>query len=200
MRRPGDESSVAADGVESQLSTSSVQVSHRSVPPLVRIVGLLAVLGLIGFAVWLLQGGFTSADRVPRPGSTAPNFTLQDTRGRSVSLADYHGKTVLLNFWATWCPPCRSEMPAIDAVARSHPNVVVLAVDLQEGPLPVQDFVQTLGLSFSPLLDTSGAVTALYHVDSLPSSFVIGPDGTIRAIHVGAMDERTLESALRKAS
>ena len=169
-------------------------------PPLTRVIAVLFLFGVVGFALWALQGGISPTRGALGVGSVAPNFTLTNAAGQQVNLADYRGKTVLLNFWATWCPPCRSEMPAIDAAAKANPNLVVLAVDLQEGPLPVQDYVQQLGLSFSPLLDTTGDVTALYHVNSLPSSFFIGPDGRIRAINVGAMDGRIIEGNLQKSS
>ena len=169
-------------------------------PPLTRIVAVLALLGAVGLAIWALQGGLTPVPGIPRIGTRAPAFTLENANGQKVSLVDYRGKTVILNFWATWCPPCRSEMPAINAAAKANPNVVVMAIDLQEGPLPVRDYVQQLGLSFTPLLDTSGQVTALYHVNSLPSSFFVGPDGTVRAINVGAMDQRMIEGNLRRST
>ncbi|MGH2460787.1 MAG: TlpA family protein disulfide reductase [Chloroflexota bacterium] len=169
-------------------------------PPWLRLLGVLAFFGLVGFAVWVLQGGMSPAVGVPRVGSSAPNFTLERVDGQKVSLESYRGRTVIVNFWATWCPPCRSEMPAIDAAAKADPGVVVLAVDLEEGPLPVRAYAEQLGLSFSPLLDTSGKVTALYHVDSLPSSFFIGADGTVRAINVGAMDQRMIDADLKRST
>lgn len=179
-------------------AVSSPQSPSRR-PPLARIAVAVGLLAVVALAVWALQGGVAPANGAPGIGSPAPNFTLENVDAKKVSLTDYRGKTVILNFWATWCPPCRSEMPAINQVARTHPNVVVLAVDLQEGPAPVRDFVQQLDLSFRPLLDTRGEVTALYHVNSLPSSFFIGPDGRVRAINVGAMDQRTIEENLRRA-
>ncbi len=168
--------------------------------PTVRILAVLALFGAIGLGVWVLQGGLGPPAGVPRVGTMAPNFTLENASGQRVSLSEFRGKTVILNFWATWCPPCRSEMPAINAVAKSDPRVVVLAIDLQEGPLPVRDYVQGMGLSFTPLLDTSGKVTALYHVDSLPSSFFVGPDGIVRAINVGAMDQKMIEENLKRST
>lgn len=169
-------------------------------PPLVRILGMLVLLGVVGLMAWTLQGGIAPSNEAPRVGALAPSFTLENLDGQQVSLSDFRGKTVILNFWATWCVPCRTEMPAIDAVARADPNVVVLAIDLQEGEEPVRDYAQKLGLSFSPLLDSSGQVTTLYHVNSLPSSFFIGPDGTIRAISVGPMDQRILDGNVRRAT
>ncbi len=169
-------------------------------PPLVRILVVLLLLGVVGLATWALQGGIAPPRGAPRIGARAPNFTIQNVDGKAVSLSDYRGKTVLLNFWATWCLPCRSEMPAIESTIRSHPNVVVLAVDVQEGVVPVNDYSRRLGLSFKPLLDSSGEVTSLYHVDVLPTSFFIGPDGMIRAMNVGPMDQRMIDGNIQRAS
>jgi peroxiredoxin len=169
-------------------------------PPLVRILVVLLLLGVVGIATWALQGGIAPSRGAPRIGARAPNFTIENVDGTTVSLSDYRGKTVILNFWATWCLPCRSEMPAIEATARSRPDVVVLAVDVQEGVVPVRDYTRELGLTFKPLLDTSGQVTSLYHVDVLPTSFFIGPDGTIRAMNVGPMDQPMIDRNVGRAT
>ncbi|HLG50959.1 MAG TPA: redoxin domain-containing protein [Chloroflexota bacterium] len=165
-----------------------------------RILALLLFLMVAVGALWWFLADRPASSDLPAVGTLAPDFTLDDVAGRAVTLSAYRGKTVILNFWATWCPPCRAEMPAINAAARRYPNVVVLAVDLEEGPALVRPYAQELGLIFTPVLDTTGRVTALYHVSSLPSSFFIGPDGRIRAVHVGAMDERTIEMNIGRAS
>jgi peroxiredoxin len=91
-------------------------------------------------------------------------------------------------------------MPAITAVAKANPNVVVLAVNVLEGPVLVQAFVRDYSLGFTPLLDPSGTVAGQYKVNSLPSSFFVSSDGTIRAINIGPMDQATIEQNLRRAS
>lgn len=172
---------------------------NRRIPPLMRIVGLIGLFAIVFVVIWALQGGITPANGAPRIGAIAPDFTLRDVTGKTVRLSDYRGKPVIVNFWATWCPPCRSEMPTINSVALDNRGVVVLAVDVQEGPVPVREYAKQLGFFFQPLLDTHGKVTEEYHVISLPSSFFIGPDGTIRAINVGAMDRATIEANLHRA-
>jgi thiol-disulfide isomerase/thioredoxin len=142
----------------------------------------------------------TLAADSPRVGATAPPIALQDLDGKAVNLAAYRGHPVIVNFWAEWCVPCRAEMPAIDAAARANPNVVILAVDAGDGPALVQQFVKDLPLSFAPLLDTDYRVASRYKVSSIPSSFFVGPDGTIRAINIGPMDQPTIETNLRKAT
>ena len=185
------------------MSTSENQIgttNRQRIPPVARIMAIIALLAVVFAIIWALQGGLKSSNDIPQIGTQAPDFTLKDSTGQSVTLSSFRGKTVLLNFWATWCVPCRSEMPAINTMARQNPNIVVLAVDVMEGQVPVSEYVKQLGLDFRPLLDTSGTVTTRYHVISMPSSFFIGADGTIRAINVGPMDQRTIEMNVKRAS
>ncbi len=185
--------------MESEEWSVEAQTINRG-RPVPRIIGVGALLAVVFGVFWVLQGGLRSSNGVPQIGAPAPNFTLENTNGQSVTLSSFRGRPVLVNFWATWCVPCRSEMPAINAVARNDPNLVVLAVDVMEGQVPVSNYVSQLGLGFRPLLDTNGNVTTEYHVISMPSSFFIGPDGTIRAINVGPMDQRTIEINVKRAS
>lgn len=174
-------------------------------PAVLRIATIVGFLvGIVGVG-WYVQGGSaifrTVPSGMPGPGTTAPDFTLKNADGYTVSLASYRGKTVIVNFWASWCQPCRAEMPAIDAVARAHPgHVAVLAVDVMEGIVLVERYRNEVPLSFVPLLDPDGAVTGRYHVVSLPSSFFIGPHGTVRAVNVGPLDRSTIEQNVQKAS
>jgi cytochrome c biogenesis protein CcmG, thiol:disulfide interchange protein DsbE len=170
------------------------------VPPLVMIAALLGFLAVVGVAAWILPGALSATSDTPRVGDPAPPIALQDLDGKRVTLADHRGHPVIVNFWAEWCVPCRSEMPAINAAAQANPNVVVLAVDVGDGPARVQKFVEEVPLGFSPLLDPAWQVTNRYKVSSLPSSFFIGPDGTIRAINVGPMDQSAIEANLRRAT
>jgi cytochrome c biogenesis protein CcmG, thiol:disulfide interchange protein DsbE len=179
--------------------TQSPRSARQRIPPVARIGALVVGLGLVFVGARALQNS-SAAPLALRVGSAAPGFTLQDTSDRSVSLAAYRGRPVILNFWATWCPPCRAEMPAINAVAAANPQVAVLAVDVLEGPALVAPFARELNLGFVPLLDTTGEVAGRYRVSSLPSSFFIGPDGTIRAINVGPLDQPAIEQNLRRAS
>ena len=143
--------------------------------------------------------GLGSAVRV---GSPAPDFTLLSLAGPSVSLHQQQGKVVLVNFWTTWCPPCREEMPALQ---RAHERLadqglVVLGVNwTQEDNLAdVEAFVQEFGLTFPILLDSDGLVNKdLYQVLGLPTSVLIGRDGTVRAIRIGILDLLELESTLQ---
>lgn len=131
-------------------------------------------------------------------GQKAPAFTLPTLDGGTTSLADHNGKRVLINFWATWCPPCRAEMPAIQRLYERYrgQDFVVLAVDFQESEDVVRPFVQELGLTFPILLDETGDVARDYRVLGLPSSYFVDREGTIRQVHIGAMSEEFMETTL----
>ena len=116
-------------------------------------------------------------------GSRAPQFTATDlASGRVTRLADYRGTVVLLNVWATWCQPCRVEMPSLERLSRrlggADFRVVAVSVD-EQGPAVVARFTQDLGLSFEILHDRSGAIQRLYQTTGVPESFVIDRDGVI---------------------
>jgi len=182
----------------------------------VRYVLSAGVILIIIGVIWLLEGGnnpFSSAAKsssisvggtgaIPKIGDKAIDFTLEDLSGKKVKLSDFRGKVVLINFWASWCPPCREEMPALQAVYqdKQSENLVVLAVDIQEDSDTVSRFVQKLGLTFPIAMDTEGEVTEAYGIDSIPSSFFVDKSGTIRAISIGAMTKETILKNLAKAS
>jgi cytochrome c biogenesis protein CcmG/thiol:disulfide interchange protein DsbE len=135
----------------------------------------------------------------PREGFSAPDFTLETLDSDQVSLSDLRGKAVLVNFWASWCPPCRAEMPAIEKVYRTYKDLglEVLAVNTtnQDEVDAASAFVQELGLTFPIPLDRTGAVSASYTLHGLPSSYFVDPDGVIRSVVVGGpMSEALIQS------
>ena len=135
----------------------------------------------------------------PQVGFPAPDFSLSRADGQSAQLADWRGQPVVLNFWATWCPPCRAEMLALQAVAQAYreQGVRVLGVNQAEEPNQVVGFMQTLGLDFPVLLDRDAAVSQLYRVRSLPTTFFIDREGVIREIVIGGpMSQALLASKM----
>ncbi len=133
--------------------------------------------------------------RSPAVRAPAPDFTLPDLDGNQVTLSDLRGQAILINFWATWCPPCRLEMPGIQAVYEQYQDqgFRVLAVDIQEPPDTVRAFVEEMGLTFTILLDETGAVSQQYQVRGIPTSFFVNRQGTIIAVWMGAMTQETVE-------
>lgn len=137
----------------------------------------------------------------PRVGQLAPDFTLTDLNGNRTSLSDFRGKRVFINFWATWCPPCREEMPAIELFHQEYKDrdVVVIGVDLYESEEDVRQYVQDGGYSWIFVIDTTGEVTRDYRVTGIPTSFFLDRDGVIRAVTTGAMTKKDMEANLAKA-
>ena len=120
-------------------------------------------------------------------GDRAPNFTLTDIHGRRITLSALRGHAVWLNFWATWCPWCRTEMPDMEQVHRRYGDrILIYGVDIQEPAATVSRYLDQHDITYDVLLDHTGAVATLYDVNALPESVFIAPDGRITAIHTGA--------------
>ncbi len=121
------------------------------------------------------------------PGDVAPSFTLQTTAGQTVTLASLRGHGVWLNFWATWCPHCKQELPIVEQEQRVYGNKVdIVGVDVQESRAKVQQFAQSLGLTYPIALDSQGSVAANYGINGLPTQVFIAPNGVIKAVYEGA--------------
>ncbi len=138
-----------------------------------------------------------AAARISAP---APDFEWVAPDGSKRSLGGLRGRPVVINFWATWCLPCRNEMPLLERTAAARPEVTFLAVDLDEDGEQVRAFFDELGLTkLEPLLDVGSQTARRYGLASVPSTFFVGPDGTIRHIEIGEMDEARLARGLEKA-
>ena len=120
----------------------------------------------------------------------APEFSLRELNGNVASLSGYRGKMVLLNFWATWCGPCRDEMPSMEQLSRNFggQGLAVVAINQRENAALVARFMKTHNLNFSTLLDADGRVAASYRVYGIPVSYVIDSDGQAIGMKSGSMD------------
>ncbi|MYG81311.1 MAG: TlpA family protein disulfide reductase [Gemmatimonadetes bacterium] len=149
--------------------------------------------GAIGAAVGVVVVAWFARGRVTpvAAGYPAPDFEVVDTLGGPVTLADFRGKVVLLNIWATWCGPCREEMPSMQALYEAFPRdrfeIAAVSIDAPAGDTDAEGnpggdpvaFARELGLTFPILLDPSGGIQRVYQTTGVPESFVIGPKGTI---------------------
>lgn len=140
-----------------------------------------------------------------KPGNRAPDFTLLTADGQEVRLSDYRGRTVLLNFWASWCPPCKAEMPYMEDFYKRHKeeDVVILAVNMTHLEGSMEDaasFVQSNGLTFPVSYDREGTVTGTYEVTAYPTTYVLTPDGVVSERYQGAINEELMVKAYRRAS
>lgn len=121
------------------------------------------------------------------------DFKLEDLSGRVVSVSDHRDKGVMVNFWATWCPPCRDEMPLIQKYAdRFSDDLVVLAVNLGEDEETVRNFIEEFQLDLIVLLDPTKVVASLYRIHAYPTTMFIDQEGVIRATHIGELNELLL--------
>ena len=130
----------------------------------------------------------TSVAVGPQLGKRAPGFTLENPAGESVTLSDYQGKIVMLNFWATWCTPCIAEMPHFQEIQENwsgDKDLVILAVNLREGATMVESWMNNKGYTFPVLLDPVGQVASLYNAATIPRTFFIDDEGIIKEIKIG---------------
>lgn len=174
------------------------------------------VVGVVGFGIWFLEirgdgggvegeAGFgivalaeslnpTGEAPAAEVGRPAPAFRLRTPDGPATELTDYRGQYVLLNFWASWCGPCRGETPALQAFfERQSPGLVVVGVNQQEGAGTAREFADGFGVTYPIALDTDGQVSSAYRVSTgLPVSFLVDPEGVIRDVHLGALTDDDL--------
>jgi cytochrome c biogenesis protein CcmG, thiol:disulfide interchange protein DsbE len=127
----------------------------------------------------------------------APDFEWVAPDGRTVRLSALRGRPVVINFWATWCIPCRTEMPLLDAAAAADPSTTFLAIDLDEDGEKIRGFFDQIGVKkVEPMLDVGNATSRRYDLASVPSTFFIDAGGTIRHMQIGEMDQEKLQRGL----
>ncbi|MFQ6122048.1 MAG: redoxin domain-containing protein [Dehalococcoidales bacterium] len=171
---------------------------------LLKVILAIILTLLVG---WGLVMAGCSASPTPtqdsQAGKLAPDFQLQSLDGQTVSLSDFRGKPVFLNFWASWCEPCRVEMPFIQEIYQdkewADKGLVILGINLGENPSRVKQFMESYGLSFPTLLDTDQNVALKYNIRFIPTTFFIDKDGIIQDIKLGAFSGRAeIEERLDK--
>jgi cytochrome c biogenesis protein CcmG, thiol:disulfide interchange protein DsbE len=163
----------------------------------------LLALGLVWIYVSADSSGTSTSGKIPAPqqGFLAPDFELNTPTGSPVKLSALRGQAVLVNLWATWCPPCREEMQTIEKVYQEYKEqgFMVLAVNMtyQDDPLAVMPFVNERGLTFPTLLDETGEMANAYQLRSLPSSYFVRRDGIINEVVIGGpMSEALLRTRI----
>jgi peroxiredoxin len=139
-------------------------------------------------------------DPAPLPNHPAPDLALPQLDGTQLTLRDLRGQVVLINVWATWCPPCRAEMPAIQQAYAAYRDrgLIVLAVNQREEATAITPFLEQYGLTFPILLDRDGQASATYQASALPSSFFVDRRGVIRAVYRGPMPPRVINGIMEQ--
>jgi peroxiredoxin len=139
---------------------------------------------------------------MPAAGSVAPDFTLKSNSGKNLKLSELRGQVVMINFWATWCSPCRQEMPLLNRIQEQYRKVgfTLLGVNIDDRPEAAQAMAINLGVNFPILFDTDKRVSRLYDVNTMPSTLLIDRDGKVRYIHLGYRPgyESSYESQIRE--
>jgi len=152
-------------------------------------------------AALLLGGAAAVAPAAVTPSTPAPDFTLRSTGGPNLRLAEQRGQVVMVNFWATWCGPCRQEMPHLNRLYDKYRSsgFQLLGVNIDEDPRAAADLATKLGVHFPVLLDTDKKVSRLYDMSAMPATVVIDRDGKVRFVHRGYRDgvEQNYEAQIR---
>jgi cytochrome c biogenesis protein CcmG, thiol:disulfide interchange protein DsbE len=163
------------------------------------------VLASVGAVVGLLAYGFTTDPRaVPSTmvGNTAPDFSLALFDGRTVRLSDFRGKVVFLNFWSSWCPPCREEAPLLEAAWKRYQSrgVAFLGVAIQDTEEDARRFVRAFEITYPNGRDSNNRIAIDYGVYGIPETYFIDPNGRITAKYVGALSNTILAARLAEAA
>lgn len=151
---------------------------------------------LLALAVFLQAFSATAAEFRKVDGRTPPPLVLKDIKGKVVDLNSFKGQVVLVNFWATWCPPCREEMPSMQRLKEKLAGrpFVILAVDSAEGPEDLNGFLDRIKVNFTILFDPSGSTAKSWKIFGLPTSFLIDKEGMIRYVLSGSKEWDEQES------
>jgi peroxiredoxin len=140
---------------------------------------------LTGFALAVLATSSLAASDLA--GLPAPDFALKSSTGENLRLSEYRGDVVMINFWATWCGPCRQEMPLLDQLYTRYERVgfSLLGVNIDDDSARAMDMIKELGVSFPVLFDARKEVSQLYNVDAMPVTILVDREGTVRHVHKG---------------
>ncbi len=159
---------------------------------------ILLAVAVAGCAPGLAQQppAAPAADTGVTPGKSAPRFTLKDLGGNAVAVPA-PGRVTVVNFWATWCPPCREEMPELQKFAAANPAVAFYAVNIQEPAAKVQAFLNQQGYTMPVLLDAGGNVAQTYRVTAIPTTVVVDKDGVIKFRRTGPVTDAELAGLIR---
>jgi cytochrome c biogenesis protein CcmG/thiol:disulfide interchange protein DsbE len=173
-----------------------------------RWMSLVAAVFLLGVTwIWFSAepGSAGTGDRIPSPreGFLAPDFTLEGQSGKSWTLSDLRGNVVMVNLWASWCPPCRAEMPALQQVFEHYQDqgVEILAINTtyQDREVDARAFIDEMNLSFPILFDRTGDVSRQYQLRAMPSTFFIDHEGVIQKVILGGpISEATFQTAVEE--
>jgi peroxiredoxin len=192
------------------LEAEGVKLNSSMIRPTITVALVIVIGGLFTWRELLDDDGADSLLGIAEQslkvemevGQPVPDFTLETLGGELVSLSSFRGQVVVLNFWATWCTPCREEMTEFQALWEEHDpqgNLMLLAVNLQESTDSVAAFVDEFGLTFPIALDSDGDVLDKYGLPGLPGTFFIDEAGILQARVLGPLDADRLRAGVERA-
>ena len=178
-------------------------------------IGIIILIAIIGYGIYDYYGSrgdekeaaalvdLANVEKGIKKGQLPLDFTLNDLEGNPVSLSDFRGKTIFVNFWATWCPPCRAEMPHMEKIYNEYKDedVVFLAVNLtqtEKSTEVISQFVKDYGLTFPVVLDEKGDAMVDYEIVAYPTTYVLDKQGIIREKFQGAIDYNIMKKTISK--
>lgn len=166
------------------------------------ILGGLLIGGLLGGMILLSGNQRVAANReqqIPQKGQKFPDLVLESLDGDRIAFSSFAGKPIVINFWASWCEPCKEEMPLFEAVYRQqNADVMVLGVNYNEPANVIRRFIEERQITFPILLDMDGKVAERFQVFGFPTTYFVDGEGVLRAAHVGQLNEALLNSYLRE--
>ncbi len=161
----------------------------------------VAILGILFAAlIFAVYSSFKKDSATVEVGDQAPNFSLQQMDGKQVKLSDLRGKGVVLNFWGSWCVPCKTEMPELEKQYQQNKDkgVVFVGVNIGESPITVKQFVDQVGVTFPIWLDQQREITRLYNIGPIPTTFFIDKDGVVKDEFIGQMSAQIIQDKVAK--
>jgi len=182
-------------GLGWNMAITPISQSKINLRLVVVVAGILSAIAI--FIIYALVGA-SSAPATTNIGDVAPDFSTITPTGEPIRLSDFRGKVVLLNFWATWCGPCRIEMPLFERLyaQTDQNNIVILAVNNRETSEQVTKFAEQIRLTFPLAMDESGAIQDQYSVGAYPMTYVIDTNGVIVDIHYGVFTPAQMQAVV----
>jgi len=161
-----------------------------------RILAVLGVVGLIGLLGW----GVYQVQKKPLEKGMAPDFTLQSFTGQTYTLSQLRGKVVIINFWASWCPPCREEAAYLENTWRKYKDkgVIFIGVDYADAEKPALAYIKEFDITYFNGPDLGTRISQMFNIKGVPETYYIAKDGTLRGNHIGPLIEPQLDNKINE--
>lgn len=164
-----------------------------------KVIAIILLLGLTGYGIWQALAASQTEEVGLAVGDTAPDFALKTLHNEQIRLSDLRGKPVIVNFWATWCPPCQREMPDLEKFYtdyQSHVEFLSVHLTSQDSREKVAPFMEQYGITFPVVLDAKGKILKLYNIQTIPTTYILDKNGIIRKKVLGPLTYKQLQETI----